>query len=85
MPHMKLILDGDGAWSELISQGRESDIIHLPEPKIEVCVLAHGMASGAPSIAMRIDLPDGKVVIAETSWALFAAAARGIAARYGWP
>lgn len=83
MPALDIILDGDSAWPELAT--REEDIIHLPSAVLSVAVLPGGMASGRPSVAIRVDLPDGRVLIAETSWALLGAAARAIAARYGWP
>lgn len=58
--------------------------IHLESdaPPIKVAVLEKGMATGRPSIALRIDLPDGQTVIAETSARLFCTAARAIMARY---
>jgi hypothetical protein len=50
------------------------DPIHLPHAVIAVAALESGMVSGAASIAIRIDLPDGQVVIAETSLAAWIAA-----------
>lgn len=77
---MTVILEGDGAFQDL--QGRE--VVHLANgaPPIAVAVLDGGMASGRPSVALRIDLPDGRVVVAETSARLFVTAARAISARY---
>ena len=71
---------GDGDWSDL----KEKPYHHLGnEAKpIEVCVLDHGMGSGRPSIAMRLELPDGQIVVAETSARLFCTAARVIMSRY---
>ncbi len=68
------------AWPEI----DKSKIIHLGQgaPAIQVAVLDAGMASGRPSIALRIDLPDGQHVIAETSARLFVTAARAISAKY---
>ena len=42
-----------------------------------------GMASGKPSVCFRIDLPDGRTVLAETSARLFVMAAAAIVGR--WP
>lgn len=76
--------DGDGAWPDLAD--RKDDIIHLAnDSSIDLAVLPGGMASGRLSCAFRIDLPDGKVVICETSWRLLVTAVRAIAVRYGWP
>lgn len=77
---MTIILDGDAAFEDL--QGR--DVIHLADgaPPIQVAVLDGGLASGRPSVALRIDLPDGRAVVAETTARLFVTAARAIVARY---
>jgi hypothetical protein len=40
------------------------------------------MQSGKPSVCFRIDLPDGRVVLAETSALLFCRAAEAIVARF---
>jgi len=77
-----LKLDGDGAWPDLMDKG----VIHLGDgTTIGLCVLPGGMTSGRPSVAFRLDLPDGQVVCAEASWRVLATAVRAIAARYGWP
>lgn len=81
MPVMTLILR-EPAWPELAG-ALDKNLVHLgndAEP-IQVAYLEGGMASGKPSVAIRLDLPDGTVVIAETSLELFAAAARGMTAR----
>lgn len=84
MPAIHLLLDGDNAWPDLRDPDR---VIHLGSgsPPIGIAVLANGMASGKPSVCLRVDLPDGRSVLAETSMALFVAAARAMVARYGEP
>ena len=67
---LKVILEGDGCWRDL--KGKE--IIHVTEG-IQLAMLKEGMKSGASSVAIRIDLPDGKTVMAETSLKLFIKAA----------
>ena len=77
MPVIKVILEGDGALADMV--GREADVIFLTAP-FTVAALAAGMQSGAPSLAIRIDLPDGRVVFQETSlgaWIMATAALRG--------
>lgn len=68
------------AWPELDKE----KIIHLGEgaPPVQVAVLDKGLQSGRPSVAIRIDLPDGRTVIAETTARLFCTAARAIMAKY---
>lgn len=67
-------------WPELDRR----KVIHLgnDSPPIKVAVLDVGTSSGLPSIALRVDLPDGKTVIAETTARLFCTAARAIMAKY---
>jgi hypothetical protein len=83
MPSLTVNLTGDGVWPDLAD--RRDDIIHLGEhDTIEVAALEGGMVSGKPSVALRFDLPDSRqVVIAETSLALFLAAARALSIRFG--
>lgn len=80
MPSIDLILR-EPAWPELATR---SDVIHVTDP-IGMTGLAGGMESGATSVAIRIDLPDGRVVIAETSLALLLSAGRALAARFPSP
>src|SRR2546430_4242583 len=72
MPAISIILDGDGAFPDLRNAGER--IVHVTTP-FSVSRLRHGMASGLSSVMIRIDLPDGHIVLAETSMALFQQAA----------
>jgi hypothetical protein len=67
-------------WPDL----KRENCIHLGNdaPPVRLAVLDKGLESGRPSIALRLDLPDGKTVIAETTARLFCSAARAIMARY---
>jgi hypothetical protein len=77
---LNIILGGDSAWPDLLDQ--RENIINVTTP-IGITALAGGMTSGKASVALRIDLPDGRVVIAETSLALFLTAAKVFEAKYG--
>jgi hypothetical protein len=79
MPVMTIKLDADGCLNDV----SPDNVIHIASP-ITVGALAHGMESGAPSVAFIFKLPDGRTVLAETSMKLFQMAAEGFAARYGW-
>ena len=70
-------------WPDLQARYRAGDV--LTGEHLEVGGLAAGMVSGAPSVAIRVDLPEGKVAIAETSLALFLQAADALKARFGDP
>lgn len=73
MPVLKVITCLDGVWKDL--QDKKNQVIHVTDG-ISIGRLSHGMQSGKSSVAIRIDLPDGKVVIAETSMANFLNSAR---------
>ena len=78
---LDLDLEGDAAWADLA--GRLDQVIHLREgTTVRLAVLAAGMTSGRPAVGIRLDLPDGRVVLAETSARLLVTAARAIAARF---
>jgi hypothetical protein len=83
MPVLKLKMEGDGAWPDMVDKLTEGKVIRSED--IELAVLKGGMASGKPSIAIRINLDDDSVVFAETSLALFLSAADAFKAKYGDP
>jgi hypothetical protein len=82
-PYLTLKLDGDGAWPDLVEKRERGELIHVTG--FELGALAAGMGSGLPSIALRIDLPDGRVVIAESSLRLFLTAYEALVIRFGDP
>lgn len=57
--------------------GLTREIIHLPDATWRVVFMEGGMQSGAASVALRLDLPDGRTVIAETSLAAWISATAG--------
>jgi hypothetical protein len=67
---------GDGAAEEFqdreIVQGRIAKVVGLDD----------GMVSGKPSVGFFIEMPDGRLVFAETSYALFEAAAAAMRGRW---
>jgi hypothetical protein len=73
---INIILDGNNAWPDL----KERDV--MQGNIVSVAALAGGMKSGAASVAFRIETPEGLIIIAQTSAALFVNAARAIAARH---
>lgn len=84
MPAMEVRFEGVSVTDQLAKDGRELIDVTGPDgPPIQVVVIQGGMESGAPSVLLRIDLPDGKSVVAETSARLFVSAGRMIKARYG--
>ena len=77
MPGIDLRLDGDGAFAEFA----KNEIIDCGEFPIVAC-LEPGMASGAPSIALALRLPDGRVAFGQTSALAFLTALIAIAAKF---
>lgn len=71
-------LEGDGAFEDVRDEVQRGDAFRI-------AALPGGMASGKMSIALGVRGDDGKVIVAETSWALLHAACRAIEARYGRP
>jgi len=74
-------LEGDNCWPDLAEKLDTPDLIR--GTGIAIAVLSRGMESGRPSLTFRIDLPDGRVVLVETSLRLFMTAVKAIRARYG--
>lgn len=52
---------------------------------IRVAGLEQGTREGKPSVGIGFELPDGRVVLAETTLALFLTAADALKAAYGDP
>jgi hypothetical protein len=82
VPSLRVNLDGDNAWPDLAD--KMDQVLHLRDPDWTLVALPGGMTSGSTSVALRINLPDGQVVICETSLAIWLASARALAGRYGW-
>lgn len=80
MPVMKVILE-EPAWADIADKA----VIHLGSdaPPIQIAAMIGGMSGGAPSVAIRIDLPDGRIVVAETSLRLFQMANAALLGRFG--
>lgn len=86
MPMFTLKFSPQG-WPDLESriQSQDPDLVVLmgPEaPSLNLLVLEAGMTSGKPSVTFRLELPDGKTVLFETSARIFCTAANAIQARY---
>lgn len=82
MPSLRIVLDPERTGLGL--DVHPSKVIHLAgDGEIVVSGLSDGMTSGAPSMMFGFKLPDGRVVIAETSWRLFAAAFKAFAGKFG--
>lgn len=83
MVHVRILLDGDGSWPDLTDKSKVIEV--GTNAVLQFAGLPHGMSSGKPSIKLRLDLPDGKAVLAQTSLALLLMVADAFRARYGDP
>lgn len=81
MPSLRII-PRENPWPDLF--GKETIHIGMEAQAIQVSCIQHGMKDGKSSVVMiRIDLPDGKIVIAECSLELFLYAGHVLEAKYG--
>lgn len=77
-------LDREPAFPELAERLAAGQVYHLGNGSmIGLAALAGGMTSGRTSVVLKIELPDGRAVLAETSLALFLQAADMLRAKYG--
>jgi len=79
MTGLRIVLEADGQFPEMAGK-----TVHRLDG-FAVTSLAGGTTSGAPSIAIIAELPDGSFVFAETTLKLFLTAADMFKARHGDP
>ena len=77
MPSIRVNTDGIGAWPDA------KKAMWLSDERIQIAALPAGMASGRASVAIRIDLPNGRVAIIQTSLRAFHAAHNVIVGKHG--
>jgi hypothetical protein len=69
MPYLSVVINGDNCWPELKDNFIEGKWVGIAR-------LSHGTASGKPTVTVRIELPDGQTVLAETTLDLLSTAIR---------
>lgn len=79
-PIMDIRLDGDNTFPEYKEKAEKGLIITTTT--WHVTTLEGGMKSGLPSVAFFFDLPDGRVLFAESSLRAFLSLADVIRAKY---
>jgi hypothetical protein len=82
-PSLRVAVDGEGAWPDLAR--KPNKVMKLGDSAMAIAALAGGMQSGRASVMFRIDLPDGRTVVIETSLRTLHAAVTAIVARHGEP
>jgi hypothetical protein len=83
MPHTKIHLDGDGCWPDLLGKVGTETVIETEWESISC--LPNGMSSGKPSVMLRLNLPDGRVVLSQTSLQMLLTIADAFKGRFGDP
>lgn len=84
MPSIDLHLDGDKCWpdlKQLDERGRLITLMGEDAPQLGIARLPGGTLSGRSSVTIRLDLPDGRTVVTETTLALFCQAADAMRTR----
>ena len=76
---LEIVMDGTGILKDV-----PADKFIETRSKVTLAALPRGTAKGKPTIAIIFELPDGTTVMAQTTMALFHAAAKAFAARFGW-
>lgn len=81
MPALNIILDGDGCWPDLNDKPPEKVRwdSHIGTPAI--AKLPMGTEAGNDSVALRLDMPNGDVIVTQFTMKLFLAAAAAFRAR----
>lgn len=77
MPSIDLRLDQDGCWPD-VGVKQQAGLLKTSETPIGMALLLAGMKDGRPSVSLRIDLPDGQLVLAQTSLRLLSSAVRAM-------
>ena len=70
MTVLNVILNGDGAWPDLM----DKPVVEVDLN--EVALLKNGTVEGGYAVMFRIDLPNGTTAIAQTTLSLFEAASK---------
>ena len=81
MTMIHISLEGDGVFADL--QGKEHLVIDLADKPFTVAALDRGTTGGMPSVVIRLDLPDGRVILQQTTARLWVTVARALRRR--WP
>lgn len=81
MPEIRIVLDPERDGLGIAYDG---ELIHLGnDAEIVITGLPDGMSSGKASMAFAFKLPSGDLIVAETSWRLFATAYNAFLGKFG--
>lgn len=83
-PALQVVLEAEpGLWGDLAEKREAGTLVDAREADaMTFATVRGGMASGLPLLMVRIDLPDGRTIVAQTSVAALLAAARLVAGRH---
>lgn len=84
MTVVKLIIDGEGCWPDAIPDNPKMIDATGPDgSKITFAGLPRGTRGGKPTVTIRIDLPDGRFILTETTLQLLKSTTNALVAVYG--
>jgi hypothetical protein len=86
MTGLNIIINGDGAWPDITAKRAEGKLIDLmddPHAKWSLACLPRGTQGGNPTVTARFDLPDGRVILTQTTLKLLKSAVRAFEAAHG--
>ena len=87
MASLTVKLHGDSAWPDLVAKQAAGTLLNAMGEAVrwELAALPGGTAAGRASVSLRIDLPDGRTLLSETTLRLLYSAVRAIVAAHGEP
>lgn len=68
--HLQVIMNGDNCWPELKEKGFTVGLLE------GIALLPNGTVQGNATVTIRVELPDGKTVLAQTTLALLSDAVK---------
>jgi hypothetical protein len=78
---LSIIMDGDSAWPDLKKKDESGELVQV-STGLQIAVLSRVEKDAPTTVCLRVDLPDGRTVLAETTLRLLATAVRAFQSRY---
>jgi hypothetical protein len=77
MAAVGVFLNGKDCWPD-IAKRPKIDLLGTDAPPVQLALMTGGMTSGESSLVIRLDLPDGQVVLTEVPLPGFLEAAKSL-------
>jgi hypothetical protein len=85
LTHLPLFIHGDSAWPDLTAKRDTGLLVNVMDEDgaLELAALPQGTVGGRTTVTIRVNLPGGRVVLAQTTLRLLKAAVRAFEAAHG--